>query len=82
MDTGAGVAFPIQEVLQGIGAFLGLHKNQSQRVLTWWTERESTTEVKHSWSMLLPKLLNPEADFNFDEHHVAAGLHCSHFEDP
>lgn len=32
MDTGAGVALPVQEVLQGVGSFLGLHKHQSQRV--------------------------------------------------
>lgn len=35
MDTGAGVALPVQEVLQGVRAFLGLHKHQSQRVLAW-----------------------------------------------
>lgn len=33
MDTGAGIALAVQEVLQGVGAFLGLHKDQSQRVL-------------------------------------------------
>lgn len=40
MDTGAGVAFAVQEVLQGVGTFLGLHKHQSQRVLAWKAERE------------------------------------------
>lgn len=46
VDTGAGVALPIQEVLQGVGAFLGLHEDQSQRVLTWGAERRHT-RVKH-----------------------------------
>lgn len=35
VDTGAGVALAVQEVLQGVGTFLGLHKHQSQRVLAW-----------------------------------------------
>lgn len=47
MDTGAGVALAVQEVLQGVGTFLGLHKHQSQRVLAWRTERED------GWCQLL-----------------------------
>lgn len=38
MDTGASIPLSIQEVLQGISTFLGLHKNQSQRVLPYRTE--------------------------------------------
>lgn len=34
MDTGAGVTLTVQEVLQGVSSFLGLHKHQSERVLT------------------------------------------------
>lgn len=40
VDTGAGVALAVQEVLQGVCTFLGLHKHQSQRVLALKTERE------------------------------------------
>lgn len=30
VDAGAGVALAVQEVLQGVGALLGLHKHQRQ----------------------------------------------------
>lgn len=35
MDTGAGIALTVQEILQGIGSLLGFHKHQCQGVLTW-----------------------------------------------
>lgn len=38
MDTGTSIPLSIQEVLQGISPFLGLHKNQSQWVLPYRTE--------------------------------------------
>ena len=33
VDTGAGVALAVQEVLQGVGALLGLHEHQGQGFL-------------------------------------------------
>ena len=33
VDTGAGITLAVQEVLQGVGTFLGLHKHQSERLL-------------------------------------------------
>ena len=35
VDTGAGVALAVQEVLQGVGALLGLNEHQCERVLPW-----------------------------------------------
>lgn len=45
MDTGAGVALPVQEVFQGVGSFLGLHEDEGQRVLTW-SAKTNTNELK------------------------------------
>ena len=34
VDTGASVALAVQEVLQGVGALLGLHEHQGQGFLS------------------------------------------------
>lgn len=47
VDTGTGVPLSIQEVLQGVSPFLGLHKNQSQGVLPYRTENTPSSDGEY-----------------------------------
>lgn len=53
MDTGASVALPVQEVLQGVGSFLGLHEDEGQGVLPW-SAKTKTNELKTRIELKVP----------------------------